>query len=114
MTRTAPLAPFPILDDAELGGKRVLIRVDLNVPMDGGTITDATRIDRILPNLQEIAAKGARSHHSFASRPPEKAVRRNIRCVRSSPNWQARLGKPVAFAEDCIGDETAKAGRGAA
>ena len=51
MTRTAPLAPFPILDDAELAGKRVLIRVDLNVPMDAGKVSDATRIDRILPNL---------------------------------------------------------------
>jgi phosphoglycerate kinase len=48
---------FHTLDDASLSGKRVLVRVDLNVPMEEGRVTDATRIDRILPTIREIADK---------------------------------------------------------
>ena len=46
---------FRTLDDADLKGKRVLLRVDLNVPMDGGRVSDATRIERVLPSIREIA-----------------------------------------------------------
>ncbi|MBT8460539.1 MAG: phosphoglycerate kinase [Boseongicola sp.] len=46
------------LDDMELGSKLVLTRVDLNVPMDGTTVTDATRIERIVPTIKDILAKG--------------------------------------------------------
>jgi phosphoglycerate kinase len=103
MTRTAPLAPFPILDDAELAGKRVLIRVDLNVPMDGTKVTDATRIDRILPNLQEIAGKGAKVIIlSHLGRPKGHEEKYSLRPVVAE--LSARLGKPVAFAADCIGE----------
>ncbi len=108
MTRTAPLAPFPILDDAELAGKRVLIRVDLNVPMDGAKVTDATRIDRILPNLQEIAAKGAKVIIlSHLGRPKGCEEKYSLRPVVAE--LSARLGKPVAFAADCIGEEARQA-----
>jgi phosphoglycerate kinase len=104
MTRTAPLQPFPILDDAELAGKRVLIRVDLNVPMDGGKVSDATRIDRILPNLQEIAAKGAKVIIlSHLGRPKGAEDKYSLRPVVTE--LESRLGKPVAFVSDCIGDE---------
>jgi phosphoglycerate kinase len=107
MTRTAPLAPFPILDDAELAGKRVLIRVDLNVPMDGSKVSDATRIDRILPNLQEIASKGAKVIIlSHLGRPKGREDKYSLRPVVAE--LEARLGKRVAFASDCIG-EAAKA-----
>ena len=51
---------FHTLDDASLSGKRVLVRVDLNVPMEEGRVTDATRIDRILPTIREIADKGGK------------------------------------------------------
>lgn len=104
MTRAAPMAPFPTLDDAQLAGKRVLVRVDLNVPMEAGSILDATRIDRILSNLREIADKGAKvivlSHlgrpkGSFDSRYSLRPV---------VPELASRLGKPVAFAPDCVGD----------
>ncbi|MGP8231163.1 MAG: phosphoglycerate kinase [Methylovirgula sp.] len=108
MTRTAPLAPFPILDDAELAGKRVLIRVDLNVPMDGAKVTDATRIDRILPNLQEIAAKGAKVIIlSHLGRPKGREEKYSLRPVVAE--LSARLGKPVAFAADCIGEKARQA-----
>lgn len=46
------------LDDMDLAGKRVLVRVDINVPMDNGVVTDATRIERIVPTVKDILAKG--------------------------------------------------------
>ena len=46
------------LDDMDLTGKLVLTRVDLNVPVDGTTVTDTTRIDRIVPTITDILAKG--------------------------------------------------------
>ncbi len=103
MTRTAPLAPFPTLDDAQLAGKRVLIRVDLNVPMEAGKVADGTRMDRILPNLREIAGKGAKviilSHLGRPKGTPDPQY--SLKPV--APELAARLGKPVAFAPDCIG-----------
>lgn len=103
MTRSAPLAPFPTLDDAQLAGKRVLVRVDLNVPMEDGKVSDATRMDRILPNLQELAAKGAKviilSHLGRPKNGPDPKF--SLRPV--VVELEKRLGKPVGFAEDCIG-----------
>ena len=51
---------FKTLDDVELSGKRVLVRVDLNVPMKNGEVTDSTRLDRIVPTLTEISQKGGK------------------------------------------------------
>ena len=103
------MAPFPTLDDAQLAGKRVLVRVDLNVPMEAGKILDSTRIDRILPNLREIAGKGAKviilSHLGRPKGAPDPQY--SLRPV--APELARRLGKPVAFAADCIGDVAKKA-----
>ncbi len=103
------MAPFPTLDDARLAAKRVLVRVDLNVPMEAGKILDCTRIDRILPNLREIAAKGAKviilSHLGRPKGAPDPQY--SLRPV--VPELASRLGKPVAFAADCIGDVAKKA-----
>jgi phosphoglycerate kinase len=46
------------LDDMELAGKKVLTRVDINVPVENGKVTDATRIERIVPTIRDILAKG--------------------------------------------------------
>src|SRR3712207_7913263 len=54
------MTAFRTLDQADVRGKRVLVRVDLNVPMENGRITDATRIERVLPTLQEISDKGGK------------------------------------------------------
>ena len=56
------MAKFNTLDDLpdDLTGKRVLVRVDLNVPMEAGKVTDATRIERVLPTIRAIAEKGGK------------------------------------------------------
>ena len=51
---------FRTLDDADVRGKRILVRVDLNVPMENGKVSDATRIDRILPTIRDVAGKGGK------------------------------------------------------
>src|SRR3546814_10166146 len=56
----AAMAGFRTLDDVTVAGKTVLVRVDLNVPMKDGRITDDLRISRILPTLHELSRKGAR------------------------------------------------------
>jgi phosphoglycerate kinase len=111
MTRSAPLAPFPTLDDAHLSGKRVLVRVDINVPMEDGKVGDATRMDRILPNLREIAGKGAKVIIlSHLGRPKNgRDEKYSLRPVVGE--LEKRLGRKVGFVDDCIGEavETAVA-----
>lgn len=51
---------FKTIDDLDVAGKRVLVRVDFNVPMKDGRVTDLTRIKRTVPTLQELSANGAR------------------------------------------------------
>ena len=51
---------FRTLDHADVRGKRVLVRVDLNVPVENGKITDTTRIERVAPTIREIADKGGK------------------------------------------------------
>jgi phosphoglycerate kinase len=98
-----PQATFKTLDDVDVSGKRVLVRVDLNVPMKDGKVTDATRIERAAPTLAELSAKGAKvivlSHFGRpdGKRVPEMSLRPLVEPLA------AALGKPVAFAEDCIG-----------
>jgi phosphoglycerate kinase len=93
---------FRTLDDADVKGKRVLVRVDLNVPMQDGKVTDATRIEEIAPTINELADKGGKvillSHLGRPKRPDPKY---SLRPVAAEV---ARIVKrPVAFAEDCVG-----------
>src|SRR5207249_3480422 len=58
---SSPMAKqFRTLDDIDVKGKRVLLRVDLNVPMEAGKVTDLTRIERVAPTITELADKGAK------------------------------------------------------
>ena len=52
---------FKLLDDVDVKGKRVLLRVDLNVPMENGEVSDLTRIQRVAPTIAEIAHKGGKA-----------------------------------------------------
>ena len=102
------MTAFRTLDQADVKGKRVLVRVDLNVPMENGRITDATRIERILPTLQEIADKGGKvillAHFG---RPKGRDPKESLKPVAAALG--KALGKPVAFAEDTIGEVAQKA-----
>jgi len=55
------MADFKTLDDFDLTGKRVLLRADLNVPVENGKVTDATRIERLLPTIREIVKKDGKA-----------------------------------------------------
>lgn len=100
---------FKTLDDMTVAGQRVLVRGDLNLPVQDGRVTDTTRIDRMLPTLRELMEKGARvvviSHFG---RPKGQVVpEMSLKPVADALS-QALGGTKVAFAADCIGD-TAKA-----
>ena len=92
------------LDDVALAGKTVLVRVDINVPMEAGRVTDATRIEKIRPTVEDIIARGGKvvllAHFD---RPKGKVVpEMSLRHVL--PALQAALGRKVTFGADCIGD----------
>src|SRR5436309_13132036 len=95
---------FRTLDDLEVEGRRVLVRVDLNVPMMNGKVTDTSRIDRQAPTIRELSGKGAKiivlSHFE---RPKGKVVP-SMSLKPIVPALSKAVGKPVAFAEDCVGE----------
>lgn len=97
------------LDTLDPAGKTVLVRVDLNLPMKDGKVTDATRLERAVPTLNELAGKGARvvvlSHFG---RPKGKPVP-DMSLAPVAPALAQALGRPVAFATDCVGDPAAAA-----
>lgn len=105
------MTSFRTLDDQDVAGKRVLVRLDLNVPMKNGVVTDRTRIDRQAPTVRELAEKGARvivlSHFE---RPGGKVVP-ELSLKPVAPALSRAIGRPVAFAGDCIGREAQKAVR---
>jgi len=95
---------FRNLDDADVKGKRVLVRVDLNVPMQDGKILDATRIEEIAPTIIELSEKGGKvillSHFG---RPKARDPKYSLRAV--APAVAKIVKRPVAFAEDCVGPQ---------
>lgn len=97
------MTAFKTLDDIDVSGKRVLVRVDLNVPMTDGTVTDATRILRILPTINEIADKGGKVILLAHFGRPKGAVVPEMSLASVVSTLSDMLGKPVAFATDCIG-----------
>jgi phosphoglycerate kinase len=96
------------LDSADVAGKRVLVRADLNVPVQDGKVTDTTRIDRLRPTVAELVEKKARvillSHFG---RPkgfdPQESLGPLV------PTIAECFGLPVAFAEDCVGPKAEQA-----
>ncbi len=99
------------LDDIDLAGKVVLTRVDINVPVEDGRVTDATRIERTLPTVRDILAAGGKPVLlAHFGRPKGKVVpEMSLGLIREEV---ARvLGVPVRFAEDCVGDVAAAAVR---
>jgi phosphoglycerate kinase len=103
MTKT-----FRTLDDVDVKGKRVLLRVDLNVPMENGRVSDATRLERIAPTITEISAKGGKvillAHFG---RPKGRDPKETLKPVAAELSQV--IGKPVAFTDECIGEVAQKA-----
>jgi phosphoglycerate kinase len=99
---------FATLDDIDPRGKRVLLRADLNVPMNDGKVGDATRIERLAPTIEQLAKRGARvvvmSHFGRPKGRPDPAF--SLRPL-VAPLSHA-IGRPVAFAEDCVGPAAEK------
>ncbi|MGE3897107.1 MAG: phosphoglycerate kinase [Variibacter sp.] len=98
------MSGFRTLNDADVKDKRVLVRVDLNVPTENGKVTDATRLERIVLTIKEIADKGGKvillSHFG---RPKGRDAKDSLRPVAAA--LATELGRDVAFAEDCIGPQ---------
>lgn len=91
------------LDDIDLAGRTVLVRVDINVPVEAGRVTDTTRIERIAPTVRDILARGGRPVlMAHFDRPKGRRVPEMSLAV-TLPALAAALGAPVAFAADCIG-----------
>ncbi len=99
------MSAFRTIDSLDVAGKRVLVRVDFNVPMKDGKVTDTTRIDRTLPTLRELSEKGAKviviSHlgRPKGQKKPEFSLKPVANALADA------LHAPVTFAFDCIGPE---------
>ncbi len=93
------------LDDVDVAGKRVLLRVDFNVPVENGKVTDATRIEHALPTIRELIAKKSRviivAHFDRpkGKRVPEMSLKQIHGAVETV------LGLKVGWCDDCIGPE---------
>ena len=102
------MSSFRTLDSADVAGKRVLVRVDLNVPMENGKITDATRIERVVPTIKEISDKGGKvillAHFG---RPKGRDPKESLKPVALEAAHI--LKKHVGFADDCVGEAAEKA-----
>ena len=94
---------FKTLDDVDVKNKRVLVRVDLNVPMENGKVTDSTRIERVAPSITEIADKGGMvillAHFG---RPKGRDLKESLKPIAAEAGRVLR--RNVAFADDCVGE----------
>ncbi|MGB6636298.1 MAG: phosphoglycerate kinase, partial [Bradyrhizobium sp.] len=102
------MKPFRTLDDVDVRAKRVLLRVDLNVPTENGRVADTTRLERVAPTITEISAKGGKvillAHFG---RPKGREAKDSLKPVAAALSQVIK--KPVAFADDCVGEPAAKA-----
>ncbi len=94
---------FKTLDDMDLGGKVVLTRVDINVPVENGKVTDTTRIDRIVPTVRDILDEGGKPVLLAHFGRPKGEAREDMSLAQVVPALEAALGCTVTFAENCIG-----------
>ena len=99
------MSDFHTLDDAQLSGKRVLVRVDLNVPVENGKVSDATRIERVAPTIKEIADAGGKvvllAHFGRPKGGPDDA--NSLKFVVDAV--AEKLGHHVSFCPFTIGAE---------
>ncbi|MFY7780240.1 MAG: phosphoglycerate kinase [Tagaea sp.] len=99
---------FKTLDGLDVSGKRVLVRADLNVPMQDGRVSDATRIARFAPTAVELAGKGAKVVvMSHFGRPKGRDASQSLALL--APELARACAANVVFAADCVGEAAAKA-----
>lgn len=90
--------------DIEVSGKKVFVRVDFNVPLENGQITDDTRIRETLPTIRFLAEKGAKVILASHMGRPKGQVVEELRLTPAAARLSELLGKPVAKADESIGD----------
>ncbi|MHA1549350.1 MAG: phosphoglycerate kinase [Alphaproteobacteria bacterium] len=103
------MSEFRTLDDVDLRGRRVLVRVDLNVPMAAGRVTDDTRIRAIVPTVTAIVEGGGRAILLAHFGRPKGTVKPEFSLAPVAPVVAQVLARPVVFAPDCIGVAAADA-----
>lgn len=97
------------IDDMEFDDKVALVRVDINVPVEAGRVTDATRIEKIVPTVKAIQEKGGKVVLLAHFGRPKGQVVPAMSLRVTLPALEAALGQKVGFAEDCIGGPAKKA-----
>ncbi|MEX1082948.1 MAG: phosphoglycerate kinase, partial [Xanthobacteraceae bacterium] len=98
------MSAFRTLDDVDVRGKRVLLRVDLNIPMENGKVTDATRLERVTPTIVEIADRdGKVVLLSHFGRPKKRDAKDSLKPVAAK--LAEIIKRPVGFADDCVGPQ---------
>jgi phosphoglycerate kinase len=91
------------LDDMELGGQRVLMRVDLNVPFENGVVTDDTRIRRLVPSVRDVLKAGGKPVLMSHFGRPKGAADPALSLQQLVPALETAFGVPVLFVADCRG-----------
>jgi len=94
---------YKTLDDLDLAGKRVLVRVDINVPVRDGKVTDDTRIQAVVPTIKDVLAKGGKPILLAHFGRPKGKVVPEMSLKVLVPALAAAFGAPVSFTDDCIG-----------
>ena len=100
---------FKTLDDVDLSGKRALVRVDFNVPMHEGEVSDVTRLEAAVPTIQKLRQGGAKVVLLAHFDRPKGKVVPSMSLEPIVPALAKVLGGPVAFAADCVGEVAAAA-----
>lgn len=95
--------------DISVAGKRCFVRCDFNVPLDGGKITDETRIVAALPTIKYLIANKAKVILSSHLGRPKGEKKAEFSLAPVAASLAAKLGQPVTFVDDCIGDKVTSA-----
>lgn len=98
------MAKKTVNDLGDIRGKRVLVRVDYNVPMDGATITDDIRIRESLPTIDLLRREGARVILASHMGRPKGQVKAEFSLAPAATRLAELIGAAVAFAPDCVGE----------
>ncbi|MEM8877809.1 MAG: phosphoglycerate kinase [Pseudomonadota bacterium] len=101
------MTQYRTLDGGDFAGKRVLVRVDLNVPMANGSVTDDTRIRAVLPTISDLTALGAKVILLSHLGRPGGTPKQELSLATVAHDLSKALDAPVAFATDCVGPEAA-------